>query len=154
MPRPPASDANHKSTLSPVLLISWKHRYKLEVPLGLTNVLEQLTEFRATFYLLNYWFIIKGYNSETARWKRYTRQGMWEGRQGFHAFCRHTTLPKSPFEHQSGSSPNPVILGFYIEVFFTLSWFVTSLAIGDWPWSPALLPSLEVQAWVWKFPTL
>ena len=96
---------------------SWKRRYKLEVPLGLINVLEQLTEFRAAFYLLDYWCITKGYNSETARWKRYTGQGMWEGRQGFHAFCRHTALPRSPFEHQSGSSPNPVILGFYIEVF-------------------------------------
>ena len=28
---------------------------------------------------LDYWFIIKGYNSGTARWKRYMRQGMGKG---------------------------------------------------------------------------
>ena len=48
--------------------------------MGLINVLERLTELRETFYLLDYWFIIEGYNSGTARWKRYTGQGTWEGR--------------------------------------------------------------------------
>ena len=43
---------------------------------GLNNLLERLTELRETFCLPDYWFIIKGYNSETGRWKRCTGQGM------------------------------------------------------------------------------
>ena len=38
--------------------------------LGLINLLQRLTELRETFYLLDDQFIIKGYNSGTARWKR------------------------------------------------------------------------------------
>ena len=57
--------------------------YRLEVPttpsLGSINLLEWLTELRETFYLLNYQFIVKGYNSGTARWKRYIRGGMGKG---------------------------------------------------------------------------
>ena len=48
--------------------------YKLEVSrtlsLGLTNLLEHLTELQETFFfsfLLDYWFITKGHNSETSR---------------------------------------------------------------------------------------
>ena len=37
---------------------------------GLINLLEQFTEFREIFYLLNHCFIIKGYNSGIARCKR------------------------------------------------------------------------------------
>lgn len=58
-PQCPASDASHKSRSSPV---------PLNYPsLGLINLLKQLTELRETFFLLDYWFIIKGYNSETVR---------------------------------------------------------------------------------------
>ena len=38
--------------------------------LGWINVLEQLTELREIFYLLDYQSIIKRYNSGRARWKR------------------------------------------------------------------------------------
>ena len=44
--------------------------------LGLTNLLEQLTELRETFCSLDHGFSIKGYNSETARWNRYLKQGI------------------------------------------------------------------------------
>ena len=47
--------------------------------LGSINLLEPLTELRETFYLLDYQFIIKGYNSGTARWKRCTGPGMGKG---------------------------------------------------------------------------
>ena len=40
-------------------------------------LLEWLTEFRETFYSLDYWFNIKGCNSATARWKR--GQGLGKG---------------------------------------------------------------------------
>ena len=35
--------------------------------LGLINLLEQLTELRGTLYLLDHWFVEKGYNPGTAR---------------------------------------------------------------------------------------
>lgn len=41
-----------------------------EVLLGFDSLLEQLTEFRKRVYLLDFWFIIKGCNSGTTRWKR------------------------------------------------------------------------------------
>ena len=40
------------------------------LPWGLVNLPERLTELRETFYLLEYEFIIKIYDSGTARWKR------------------------------------------------------------------------------------
>ena len=82
---------------------------------GLINFceLEQLTQFRKVFYLIDDWFIIKGYNSGTARWKRYIKQdSKWEEARGFHALSGHITLPTSPCVHQPGSSLNPVLWGF------------------------------------------
>ena len=38
--------------------------------LGSINLLEKLPELRETFYLLDYWFFRKGYNSGTARQKK------------------------------------------------------------------------------------
>lgn len=48
--------------------------------LGLINLLEQLTEMRETFYLLDHPLMMKGYDSGTARWERCTRQGV--GKRG------------------------------------------------------------------------
>ena len=45
---------------------------------GSINLLEQLTELRKTFYLLDYPFIVKEYNSSTARQKRCIGQGVGE----------------------------------------------------------------------------
>ena len=47
--------------------------------LDLTGLLEQRTELREIPYSLDHQFIIKGFNSGTARWKQRTGQGMWEG---------------------------------------------------------------------------
>ena len=44
--------------------------------LHLINLLEWLMELREPVYSLDYWFVIKGYNSGAARWKRCTGQGM------------------------------------------------------------------------------
>ena len=44
-----------------------------------SNLLEWLIELRETVYSLDNWFMIKGHNSGTARWKRCTGQGMWGG---------------------------------------------------------------------------
>ena len=57
--------------------------YRLEVPMtpssDLINLQEWLTELRESFYLLDYWFIIKRYNSGIARWKRCTEQVTGKG---------------------------------------------------------------------------
>ena len=91
----------------------WPTGYRLEVPmtpsLGSINLLEWLTKLRKPVYLLDYWFIIKGYNSGTARWKRCLGQCMGKG----------TTLPCSlQVHHSPRCSPtwnvsNPIPLDFY-----------------------------------------
>lgn len=76
------------------------------------NLLRWPTELRDIFYLLEYWFIIKGYNSGTARWKNCIGQGIWEGAQNLHALSGHTTLPASWNVQQLESSLNPFIWVF------------------------------------------
>ena len=78
----------------------------------LINLLEQLTELRKTFYLLDDWLITKECSSRTARWKRCTGQGIWEEMGHFHALSRHTALPEFPRVHQPRSFPNSIPLGF------------------------------------------
>ena len=54
--------------MSPVLLTDWLQFGGAQDPsLDLINLLEWLTELRETFYLLDYQFIIGGYNPGTAR---------------------------------------------------------------------------------------
>ena len=64
-------------------LFFWPTGYRLGISvtfsLGSIAFPEQLTEIRETFYLLDHQFIIKGYNSETARSKKCTGQVMWKG---------------------------------------------------------------------------
>ena len=75
-------------------------------PMGSINLLEQSTELKETFYLLDYQFIKKRHNSETSRWKRCIGQGIWEGMQRFCALSRSATFPASPHLHQPRSSLN------------------------------------------------
>ena len=88
--------------------------YKAKVPmissLSLINLLERLTEFRETFYLLEYWLIIKSYNSGSARWKHKARYV--ERSCTFHTLSRLATVLKSLHGHQTRSSLNLVLLGF------------------------------------------
>ena len=68
----PTSAATHKPRLLPVLGTNW---LQIEVPKtpssGSTNCESSSQNSRETFYLLDHWFIIKGYNSGMTRWKRY-----------------------------------------------------------------------------------
>ena len=92
------------------------------------NVLEQLTEFRATFYLLDYWFIIKGCNSETARWKRYRGQDMGEGK----ASMPSVGTPLSPDLHLNTNLEalqTQLFWGFNIEVYYL---GMLDYIIGHW----------------------
>ena len=108
-----ANQTLQRSVSSPEALCFWPAGYELEVPttpssLSLISLLEQLTELRETFYLLDHQFIIRGYNPGTARWKRSIAQGMWERAQSFYVPTRNTRLPKYPCVHQPGSSLNPI----------------------------------------------
>ena len=84
--------------------------------LGLINLLEWLTEFRETFYLLDYMFVIKGCNSGTASWKKFIGQGMGKGR-GACMVSKCTTV-SSLCVLQPRSSPDFRSLDFY-EDFIT-----------------------------------
>ena len=53
--------------------------------LGLIDLLGQLIELRAIFYLLEHRDTIKRYNAGAARWKTCIGQGTLEGAQSFHA---------------------------------------------------------------------
>ena len=65
-----------KSRLFLVLLTDWLYTGGSQDPSsGSINLLVWLTEFRETFHLLDYQFIIKEYNSSIARWKWCTGQG-------------------------------------------------------------------------------
>ena len=68
-----------------------------------------------TFYSLDQWFIIKGYNSGTARWTRDTVQGQGKEcrAQSIQALWECTILPTVPRVHQPWGSLNPILLGFY-----------------------------------------
>ena len=64
----------------------WSGSYKLEVSKTLClDLINLLASHRAPrnlfffFFLLDYWFITKGHNSETSRWKRYIGQRMRKG---------------------------------------------------------------------------
>jgi len=76
--------------------------------LGLVNLLEQLTEFRKTFHLLENWFIMIRYNSGTARWQRCTGQGVGQG-SDHPSLSGGATLPASPHVHQSRSSVDAIL---------------------------------------------
>ena len=80
--------------------------------LGLTNLLQKLTELREMFYLPDYWFIMKAYNPGIARWKRYIGYRVRKGQEASMSLrARH-----SP--HISTCSPTwklsvHLFLGFY-----------------------------------------
>lgn len=81
----------------------WPTSYRSEIPtslsLVLVNLLEQLTELRETFYLLDNQFITKACNSGIARWKRCIGQSLRKG-------CR-ASIPSSGISlfHISMCSP-------------------------------------------------
>ena len=118
-----------------------------EVPtapsLGLINLPEWLTELRETFYSLDRQWVIEAFNSGTARGKRGTGQGMWEGVQTFHY------SPRAPLSLNPHVFTNPESL--QTQSFWVLWWLhymgMIDSITGHW-WlnsisSPFPLPSLE-----------
>ena len=64
-----------------------------------------------TFYLLDYQFIIKGYNSEQPDERGTQGKVCGKGVQSFWAPCRYHS-PQISCVHQPRSAPNPVLLSF------------------------------------------
>ena len=104
----PAFRCQFKSRLSPAFLTN---RFQWAPSLGSVNLLEWLTKFRQMFYLVDYWFTLKEYNSVTARWMRCTQQGV---RKGWATSCLLWAIhaSESPLVHQL-RFPNTVPVGFY-----------------------------------------
>lgn len=86
------------------------------------NLPEWLTELREMVSSLEHWLIVKGYNSETVRWKRHAGQGV--GKELSHLFL--ATLPGSPRVHPLGPHPLRVLWMLHYK-----GSLVSSLAIGD-----------------------
>ena len=100
LPDDPTSDTNHKSRLSPVFLIKLlKMTDSYHSFLSVHHLLEQFRELIKISYLLDYWFVIKGYNSGTVR-ERCIEWGVCGRTMCFHTFSQH---------HQPRSSLNPTI---------------------------------------------
>ena len=69
---------------------------------------EWVTELREIFYFLDYWFIIKGCNSGTARWKRCTRLVMGKEVRNFQAlWVYHSTQISKCSPTRKFSQPHP-----------------------------------------------
>ena len=66
---------HNSSDLAAAAAAAIDHRFLRLPHSGSSNLLERLIELRGTFYLLDYQFIIKGYNPGRARWKRW--RGHW-----------------------------------------------------------------------------
>ena len=58
----------------------------------------------------SHWFIIKEWNTETARGKTCLGQGVWEGVWAFHTLSRHASLPECPHFHPSVTSSISLLL--------------------------------------------
>lgn len=114
----PTSDINQ----SPLVI---SQRFPWPTPsLGSINLVEQLTEIRKRFHLLDHCFIIKGHDSGRARWKRGRGQSLGKA-------CR----PSSPLQAHGSPSPstgsptqklsNPILSFFF---------FFMKASLHRWNW--------------------
>ena len=102
----------HRAAPIPGHMYFWLAGYKSEVfltpSLVLISVLEQVTELRETFYLLDHWFVIRGYNSGTARWERCIGQ-VWGKGPELPCFSKHATFLQISTCHQPRRYLNPIL---------------------------------------------
>ena len=100
---PPISETNNKSRLSSVLLC---------IISGLITLLEKFTELRKTAYPLDNQFIIKEYNSGTARGERCTGQSMGK-RCGASMLSLGALFTQDLQVFTNPEISEPMLLGFY-----------------------------------------
>lgn len=108
-PAPP-SDTSPKARC---YLCVWPAGSRLEVPVTPPPWIQVIcytgSQNSGTFYFLGYQFIMKGFNSETARWERCPGQGMWEKVQSFHAlWTLHPPSASMCPSTQKHSKPSPL----------------------------------------------
>ena len=112
-PHHPISYACHKPRLLFVLLTYW-----LQVQLnslGPINLLEWLTELRKSVYSLYDWFIIKGWNSRIATWKKSKRKVC--GRRHPCPLGVHRSFEIS-MSSLLRSLPNPILFVFLWRLYY------------------------------------
>lgn len=136
------------TTCAGCYLYIWPTGHKSEIPttfyLGSINLLKQLTELRETYYLLRYWFIITEYNLGTARWKRRTGQGIWEGVWSSHVLF----MEICSWQTRKLSKAHPLV--FFVEVsLYTRDWLNHQPLAADSTSSSFLIPG--GQGWDWTF---
>ena len=113
-----------EARLSPVFLADCTEGRESQDPIFRFDLLEWLMELRETFYLLDHWIIIKGYNSEIARQKRCIGHSV---EKSLKISCPlwESHVPQLPHIHQPGRFPKPLhSLGFY-------GGFITQMTV-DW----------------------
>ena len=136
-------------------LCFWPHGYKSEVSmtfsLVLIDLLGRLPELRETFYLLDYQFIIKGYNSGTARWKRCTGRGV--GRRHGVSMPSLSWVPLSPNLQVISHPEAPQMLSFVFSMEASLcrcGWLDHWPMVTDSTSSLLPLPG-KLGGWDWTF---
>lgn len=114
------SDASYKASC---LLCFWQKGCWSELPMP-HSLLEWLTKLRETFYLLDHWFMIKEYNSGTARGQKCLGQawkkGNCSGTRSLSSTCSPTWKLSEPYP-----------FGFLWRL-HTQSWLTHSLVVGNW----------------------
>lgn len=111
VPTSTTSDTGHKSRLSPVLLVNQIGSSHDTSPW--VQLIEQLTDFRETYYLIGDPFIIERCNSGASRGTRRTGQRKGEGHGGPRFSLRARHSPNISTCSPTGNSMNSVLLGLY-----------------------------------------
>lgn len=111
VPTSTTSDTGHKSRLSPVLLVNQIGSSHDTSPW--VQLIQQLTDFRETYYLIGDPFIIERCNSGASRGTRRTGQRKGEGHGGPRFSLRARHSPNISTCSPTGNSMNSVLLGLY-----------------------------------------
>lgn len=110
------------------------------------NFLERLTELRETYYSLDCWFIVKGFNSAQPDGS-HARGSAWrEGSELSHPLIEPHCLDLHVLT-RPGNSPYPLLWGFSGS-YIALARLIKSLSIDDWNQSPAPLLTQESEGGV------
>lgn len=112
---PNPSELIYKPRLLPVISTDWLYRLEVcRTPASdLINMLEQLTEIREILYLLDHWFILKGYNSGTV--ERGAQGKVWEKGTELLYPLRERHSHQISTCASTWKSPNPVLRSLFMK---------------------------------------